>query len=140
MKRRIAAYGLITFFLISILMIDWTSAEEFNTLKLSYKIIESSTYDQELSLTVKLRIKNTSSEPIFKALARVDSTSNVYLDRNEIYLGDINPGKTIVSSDDFTLKMNVDSSVQELPQKEVVWIVGYVDSYGNSQNVQIILR
>lgn len=102
-------------------------AEEANNINLSYKVLESYSDDQTLTTVVRLRAENTHSTPIYEVVARKIYTDNVSVEKDEIYLGNINAGQTIVGSDSFTITINIESFDQEPPQKEIVWRVEYTN-------------
>lgn len=102
-------------------------AQEANNINLSYKVLESYSDDQTLITVVRLRAENTHSTPIYDVVAKKAYTNNVSIDKDEIYLGDIDAAQSIVSSDSFTITINIESSDQEPPQKEIVWRVEYTD-------------
>jgi hypothetical protein len=82
-------------------------------------------------MVVKLRVKNKGLAPIYDTVARVNYTSNVSIDKDEIYFGYIDTGETLLSPESFTIIIDVGPSDQDAPQAEAVWQVEYKDSDGN---------
>jgi hypothetical protein len=91
-------------------------------------------------MVVKLRVKNKGLAPIYDTVARVNYTSNVSIDKDEIYLGYIGAGKTLLSSESFTVTINLESSEQEAPQTETIWQVKYKDADKNLVVEEILLK
>jgi hypothetical protein len=114
-------------------------AEESSNIQLSYKILESSSTDEDMTILANLKAKNKSLEPLYDVTAIVVSVNNMTIDINQIYLGDINPGGTIESIENFTISFK-NSSSQEPPQIEIVWLVKYNDENKNPVVEEILLK
>ena len=108
-------------------------------IKLGYKILETSSIDENVNILAKLKVKNTSSKPIHGVKAIVLSTNNITIDINEIYLGNINPKETKESTETFNLSFKRSAS-QDSPQREIVWQIKYSDANGNLFVEEVILR
>jgi hypothetical protein len=115
-------------------------ADESNNIDISYKMIESNSDDQAIRMVVKLKAKNNTSYPLFDVIARVDSTKNVNIDTNEIYLGDIRPGQVAVSSESLRLLISLNLSEQKAPLVETGWMLEYKDKNYETIIEKIILR
>jgi hypothetical protein len=116
---------------LAFLIVKITIAEEPNNIKLSYKIIESYSEDQKLTMVVRLRAKNTYFATLYGVVAKKIYTHNVTIDKDQVYLGDIAPGDTIASPESFSITMTIESSDQEPPQTETIWSVEYSDINGD---------
>ena len=115
-------------------------ADEPPNIKISYKILESQSDDHTLAMVVKLRVKNTASFPIYSVKVTNTYMKNVTINSKLINMGNIGAGQTALSADSFTIIMNVESTNQEAPQMEAVWLVEYYDAVENPVIEEIVLR
>lgn len=115
-------------------------AEEEKNIELSYKILESYSDDQTLTMIVKLRARNISPSPLYGVTALVNFTSNISINTDKVYLGDISVGETVVSPESFTISMSVGSLDQEPPQKEIVWRIEYINANDDTSTENIYLK
>jgi hypothetical protein len=115
-------------------------AEESTNIKLSYKILESQNDGNSLTMTVKLKAKNITTDPIYNLTATNIHTSNIGIDINQLLVGDINPNHTATSTESFIITIDIPISDQEEPQSVAVWSIEYTDELGNPIIEEISLR
>jgi len=106
---------------------------------LSYKILESNNNGQILLIKVKLRLKNESSEPMHDVIAKINKTSNISIDKKEIYIGDVDSYGTKLSEEAFNIRIIIPSDKQGTPQAYTEWILEYKDANGRlvTQNITL---
>jgi hypothetical protein len=105
---------------------------------LDFVLVSSNQTGDILTRTFKLKVKNTSQEPLYDVKATLIHTSDqVSIDEGEVYLGSINPGETVVVDDDFTYSVDM-SKVEVIPEIELHWGMKYEDVYGEKKREALI--
>jgi catabolite regulation protein CreA len=114
-------------------------AEETGIVKLSYKLVQSNSSADTLTMLVKLKVQNMGTCPISEVTAKITSTNNMIIDAGILSLGNINAGATVTSSDRFQITMSAGAG-QEPPQKEAIWSVQYRDANGSLITEEVLLN
>lgn len=135
MKLNNKLYPLICFLMgiiVQIGMYNITKAENAeNIVELSYLPLGNISSGRTLTVTAKLRAKNNSPDPIYNVKATVYSLRNIFIDIREVSLGDIRPGENKTGSESFRISFDV-FLPQEPLQKEIAWLVEYVNKTGKN--------
>ena len=139
MKKRKTFYFLATLLCLGFFASD-ISAQETSSIKLSYQMLESQKVNDTLTMTVKLKVRNTASGPIYNLFATNTHNENITIDTSQIEIGDIEVGKTAVSAESFIITMDVPEGEQGKPKSESVWQVDYEDSEGNFVIEEILFK
>jgi hypothetical protein len=97
---------------------------------LSYDIVakDTNSTNHSLTLTMRLKIKNTGENAIDKVTARVAGTMGMAVGINQIFFGVIERGETI-TSDSFDIVVETDH-VEDVKPLGIMWEVAYWTRYG----------
>jgi len=139
MKLRKFSLCIIFFLLLLLISINRNVFAGESNIQLNYKILESATNDENITLLAKLRIKNLSPNPMYGVIATPSSVSNMTINLNKVHFKDLNPGETVEGDENFTITFKRSLS-QESPQKEIIWQVEYRDINGNLLAEEVLLK
>jgi hypothetical protein len=101
-------------------------------------VVSSNQSGDILTRTFKLKVKNTGEELLYDVKATlIHASDQVTIDEGEVYLGMINPGRTVVIDDDFTYSVDM-SKAKVIPEIDLHWKVEYMDVNGKRTGEALI--
>ncbi len=106
-------------------------AADSDSIKLSYKIVDSYADTENVSLALKLQVRNISAALIRNVNVTLLHQENISIDTESIYLGDILPGQTLLSPISFTISEKRNNSSQKnVSDSQLSWRVEYTKDTG----------
>ncbi len=118
--------------LVSMLMffIPNSYAEETGIIKLSYKILNTYSDTEKMSMVLKLKARNLSNVHIKNVSISVLYRENMSIDSERIEISDINPGETILSPITFTISKKNQAAQESSLVSTLIWRVEYTKDTG----------
>ena len=97
---------------------------------LDFVLVSSNQNGEILTKTFKLKVENKGQEPLYNVrFTLIYASDQVSINEGEVYLGNINPGETVVSDDDFSYSVDM-SKVKIIPELDLHLGVEYDDVNG----------
>ena len=105
---------------------------------LDFVLVSSNQNGEILTKTFKLKVENKGQEPLYNVrFTLIYASDQVSINEGEVYLGNINPGETVVSDDDFSYSVDM-SKIKIIPEINLHWEVEYIDVYRERQGEVLI--
>ncbi|MCD6094491.1 hypothetical protein J7J39_01120 [bacterium] len=105
---------------------------------LDFVSVSSNQNGEILTKTFKLKVENKGQEPLYNVrFTLIYASDQVSINEGEVYLGNINPGETVVSDDDFSYSVDM-SKIKIIPEINLHWEVEYIDVYRERQGEVLI--
>jgi hypothetical protein len=103
-----------------------------------FVLVSSNQKGNILTRTFKLKVENTSQEPLSNVKFTLIHTSDqATINEGEVYIGTINPGQTLISNDDFTYSVNTWKS-KIIPEINLHWSIEYEDAKGRQTREALV--
>jgi hypothetical protein len=140
-KKQVSVTASIFIFLMIVCFgkVGSVSAGETGIVKLNFKIIESGIDEKQIVTVVKLKAKNNSRTALSNLNVRLLETENMSIDIDAIYIGDVESGQTIISSELITITADNSPSQEEPTTTKSVWQVEFRNSKDEYITEEIIL-
>lgn len=110
-----------------------TLAQGTGSVNLSYKIVDSISSGDTLTISARLRVKNASPTPMFDVRVRNTYTNNITINVGHIDIDKIDQRDTVIAPEKFIIITNIGANQGSLP-KEAHWSVEYTVSGVNQIN------
>ena len=105
---------------------------------LDFVLVSSNQNGEILTKTFKLKVENKGQKPLYNVkMTLIYASDQVSINEGEVYLGNINPGETVVSDDDFSYSVDM-SKTKIIPEINLHWEVEYIDVYRERQGEVLI--
>ena len=98
---------------------------------LDFVLVDSHQNGEILTRTFKIEVENKTDEPLYDVkFTLIHSSDQATVEEGEVYLGIMEPGQIVISSDGFVYSVDI-SKTALIPMIDLHWTVEYKDDKAN---------